>query len=399
MRQLVRVIVYNAQEDHSAAIRADLLSLDGVQIVAEVDEVALVEQAVRQFPAEILLVNLDPAPEVVLPVAASIAGSRSEPAVFVLSGSADAQLILAALRGGVREFLTRPLDRAQLSAAIDKIAAVSTSSQEVGRLISVFGTIGGAGASTIATNLAMELHSFNVRKGVAVVDLDFRYGQLATMLDLHADYTIADLCDTPEQLDPAMIDRAMVKHSSGLHLLARPNHFSQADQFTAAHCASVLSSLQQVYDYVIVDGPLRFDPGGVAVLDLADVGLFVIQLLVTSVRNMHRIFTALREGGYNLDRFKLVCNRVGQESGHLGIEHVEKTLGKKIAFQIPDDWKTVSSAINVGTPLIEMAPKARVRLAIREIAESIANPQSGTAAADRNGSRGGLLGRIFSGAT
>ncbi len=399
MRRSVRIIIYNTQADFSTAIRADLLGLDGVRIVAEIDEIGLVEQAVRQFPAEILLVNLDPSPSTTLPVAANIASTHSEPAVFVVSGSADARLILAALRAGVREYLTKPLDRSQLAAAIDKITDVTTSNQEIGRLISVFGTIGGVGASVIATNLAAEMNDLSSRKPVALVDLDFRYGQLATMLDVQADYTIADLCHTPEQLDLAMIDRAMVKHSSGVHLLARPNHFTQVDQITAANCASVLSSLQQVYEYVVVDGPLRFDPGGSAVLDLADVNLFIMQLLVTSVRNMHRIFVALRESGYNLDRFQLVCNRVGQESGHLAVEQVEKTLNKKIAYQIPDDWKTVSSAINLGTPLINLAPKSRVRAAIRNIAENIARPQPDLKAGSQHGTRGGLMGRIFSGAT
>jgi pilus assembly protein CpaE len=248
----------------------------------------------------------------------------------------------------------------------------------------------------IAANLAVELSDLSNEKPVALVDLDFRFGQLATMLDLQADYTIADLCETPEQLDPSMIAKAMVKHSTGLHLLARPNHFAQADQITAAHCASVLSALQQCYEYVVVDGPLRFDAGCPAVLDLADVSLFVIQLLVTSVRNAHRIFTELRDGGYNLERFHLVCNRVGQESGHLAIAHVEKTLGKKIAYQIPDDWKTVSTAINVGTPLIEIAPKSKVRAAIRTMAEHIANPQAAQAPLCHS-NRNGLLGRIFSG--
>ena len=397
MRQSVRVIVYNAQEEYSAAIRLDLLSLDGVQIVAEVDEIALVEQATKQFPAEILLMNLDPAPEVALSVAADVAGSQSGLAVFVLASSTDAHLILSAMRAGIREFLAKPLDRSLLAAAIEKIAAQHSSAQHVGRLISVFGTIGGAGTSVIAANLAAELSDLTSGKPVALVDLDFRFGQLATMLDLQADYTIADLCETPEQLDPSMIAKAMVKHSTGLHLLARPNHFAQADQITAAHCASVLSSLQQCYEYVVVDGPLRFDAGCPAVLDLADVSLFVIQLLVTSVRNAHRIFTELRDGGYNLDRFHLVCNRVGQESGHLAIAHVERTLGKKIGYQIPDDWKTVSSAINVGTPLIEIAPKSKARAAIRAMAEHIANPQAAQAPL-RHSNRNGLLGRIFSGA-
>lgn len=397
MRQSVRVIIANGDEDYSVTIRSELLGLDGVQIVAEVDELALVEQAVGQFPAEILLVHLDPVPEVTLPVAAKVAMAHPDLAVFVLSESTDPQHILTAMRSGVREFLTKPIDRGLVTAAIEKVVAQSGSAVEVGRLISILGTIGGVGASMLATNLAIELAGFAKDRPVALVDLDFRFGQLATMLDVQADYTIADLCSTPEQLDASIIDRVMVKHSSGLHLLARPNQFAQADQITAAHCASVLSSLQQTYEYVVVDGPNRFDPGGLAVLDLADINLFVMQLLVTSVRNVHRMFGELQEGGYNLDRFRLVCNRIGQDTSHLGIEQVEQTLNRKIAYQIPDDWKTVSGAINVGGALMDIAPKSRVRAAIREIAESIALPHDAAVKKSERGS--GLFGRIFSGAS
>jgi len=387
--------VFNGDEDYAAAVRADLLSIPGLQIVAEVDELTLVEQAVAQFPAEILLVHLDPLPDMALPVAASIARANEKPAVFVISESTEGQHVLTAMRAGVREFLTKPLDRILLTEAIEKLMAEQESSVERGRLVSILGTIGGAGASMLAVNLATELQEAAKKRPAAVVDLDFRYGQLGTMLDLQANYTIADLCDTPEQLDADVIEKAMVKHSTGVHLLARPNLFSQADQITAAHCAAVLSSLQQMYEFVVVDGPIRFDPGGLSVLDLADVNLLVIQLLVTSVRNVHRMLDELRDGGYNLDRFKLICNRIGRESAHLEIGHVEETLKRKIDHQIPDDWKTVSSAINMGASLAEFAPKSKVRAAIRELAEHIADPEGATSEAAAG--KGGFFGRIFSG--
>jgi pilus assembly protein CpaE len=401
MKQSVRVIVFNGDEEYSASIRADLLSIPGVQIVAELDELALVEQAVSQFSAEILLMHLDPAPEAVLPVAARMAASRGL-TVLVISSSADAQHILFAMRAGVREFLTKPVDRALLTSAVEKILVQSEASAEVGSLVSVIGTIGGCGASSLAVNLAVELNDLlkkpaqGARGTVAVVDLDFRYGQLGTMLDLQADYTIADLSDTPEQLDSAMFEKAMVKHPTGVHLLARPNQFAQADHITAAHCASVLSALQRLYSYVIVDGPNRFDSGGSAVLELADVNLLVIQLLVTSVRNVHRMLEGLREGGFNLSRFRLVCNRVGRESSHLCISHVEKTLNMKVWHEAPDDWKAMSTAINMGVPLIESAPKSKLRQAIREMAESLLNREPALAEAAATSGKGGLFGRIFS---
>lgn len=395
MRKSARIIIFNADEDYSAKLRNELLSISGAQIVAEVDEPALIEQAVNQFPCELLIVHLDPGPEVTLPIAAEVASAHPNLAVLVVSESTDGQHILAAMRAGIREFLTKPLDQQLLAQAVGKVMVQAGGTVELGQLFSVMATIGGVGASCVATNLAVEIQDLS-KKRVALVDLDFRYGQLGTMLDLQADYTIADLCDTPEQIDDAMIERAMVKHSSGIHLLARPNTFQQADQITAAHCASVLSSLQQLYDYVVVDGPNRFDPGGMTVLDLADANLMVIQLLVTSVRNVHRMLDELRDGGYNLDRFKLVCNRVGQESTHLAVSHVESTLSRKIDFQIPDDWKALSTSINMGVPLAECAQRSRARQAIREMAEQIVDPE-GPAEEQEHG-KGGLFGRIFSGA-
>lgn len=394
MRQSVRVIVYNADEEYSATLRADLLAIPGVQIVAEVDEVTLIEQAVLHFPAELVVIHLDPMPEVVLPVASAIASGNPKVSVFVVTASSDGQYVLAALRAGIKEFITKPVDREIVAKAMSKIAAQSESSQERGSLISVMGTIGGVGASTVATNLAVELAEFAKKKPVAIVDLDFRFGQLSTMLDLQPDYTIADLCDTPEKIDAGVIARAMVRHSTGIHLLARPNVFSEADQITAAHCAAVLSSLQQMYEYVVVDGPNRYDPGGLAVLDLADMNLVVMQLLVTSVRNVHRMLDELRGGGYNMDRFHLVCNRVERDSIHLEISHVEETLKKQVAHQLPDDWKSVSTSINMGVCLKDYAPKSKIRSAIRELAEKIAEPES-PAATSENGSKGGLFSRLL----
>ncbi|MBI4581745.1 MAG: hypothetical protein HY718_18760, partial [Planctomycetes bacterium] len=247
MRRSVRVIVFNADEDYAAPLRAELLHIPGVQIMAEVDEPALIEQAVGQFPAEVLMAHLDPAPDACLPIAARIATTHPDMAVFVISESTSGQHVLTAMRAGVREFLTKPLDAKLLTESIEKVLSQASSAVQLGTLVSVIGSIGGAGASVIATNLAVELASMVQERPVALVDLDFRHGQLGTMLDLQADYTIADLCDTPEQLDEGMIRRAMVKHSSGVELLARPNTFMQADQITAAHCASVLGTLQQLY--------------------------------------------------------------------------------------------------------------------------------------------------------
>jgi len=394
MASAVRVIVFNADENFAAELRTTLLSFEGVKIIAEVDEPVLLPQAAKQFPADVVIAHLDPDPEAVLHLAGQVASELPDLGVFAISESTDGQLILAAMRLGIREFLTKPVDTAVLGAALEKLTQRKIQSTVSGRLVTVLGAAGGVGATSIATNLAVELASL-APGGVALADLDFRFGQVATMLDLESTYTIADLCETHEQLEPQVIERALAKHDSGVRALVRPTHFAQAEGISSAHCVGVLSGLAAMHEYVVVDGPTRFDPGAKAVLDLADDILLTMHLLVPSVRNVSRMVEGMREVGFNLDRVKLVCNRAGRASGNLTIDDVRETLDMDVFAVLPDEWATMSGSINLGEPLAAHAPKSRIRMALRDLAERLHQRDHQTDEKEA-GRKGGLLSKIFS---
>jgi pilus assembly protein CpaE len=376
----VRVIVVNTDEEAAPELRALLLTVEGVKIVAEVDEPALLAQAVQQFPAEVLLLHLDPQPAALMEaVAPLITEHKDHLACIAMTENRDAELVMQAMRAGMREFLWKPFPPEQLSEILRRVGREApTSSRRAGRLIAVVGCCGGVGVTTIATNLAVELAQLDSWPGepgrpkVAVVDLDFRFGQVAMFLDAQPTYTIAELCDTPEHIESQMIERVMVKHASGVHVLAHPNDVEQAARISAAQCAGALAALLEQYDFVIVDGPVRFDPSARAVFDMTDMYLLVLQLLVPPVRNADRLLQELRRGGYNLDQVRLVCSRFGREAAYLEPADVETTLNRKLQWILPDDWKTASTAINVGAPLLDSAPRSKLRLAFQQMAHDIA---------------------------
>ena len=392
----VRFIIYNSDEQFGKELRALLLSFAGVKIVAEVDEVALLPQTVKRCPVDVLLVNLDPTPEAILPVAGEIATAESQLAVFAASSSTDGQLILNAMRLGLREFLPRPIDPTTLGDAIERVAAKRLDRTQQGKLITVLGCAGGVGATFLATNLAVELSQL-VSGDVTVVDMDYRFGQVATLLDVDAKFTLADLCNSPEALEASVVRRALEQHHTGVQVLSRPSHFAQADTITASACVGLLSGLLQFNEYVVADGPNRFDPSAKSVLDLSDITVLLVQLLVPSVRNALRILDGMREAGFNFDSIRLVCNRLGRESGHLSVQDVESTLGLKCYASIPDDWATVSSAINLGEPLLQNCPKSKVRAALRDIALRLHEAgNAGDEKKEDTNSKGGILDKIFS---
>jgi pilus assembly protein CpaE len=377
-----------------------------VRIVAEIDEPALLAQALGQMPAEVLLVHLDPNPAGMMDVVAPlIEAHKGQFAVIGMTEDRDAELVMRAMRAGMKEFLWKPFPPEQLSETLQRVGLdTNVDGRRLGRLISVVGTSGGVGTTQLAINLAVELAQLEdwpgasapeVRPRAAVVDMDFRFGQVAMQLDAQPTYTLAELCETPEQIDAQMIERAMFKHVTGVHVLARPTDLAQAERIHAGQAAGVLSALQEHYDFVVADLPARFDPSARAVFDMSDTYMLVLQLLVPSVRNADRILHELAGTGYALERVRLVCSRFGRESGYLEREDVEATLKRQIEFLVPDEWKTSAAAVNMGAPLLTIGPRTRLRQAYREIAEALAGDgqkeEEGPVAGSNDASRKGLF--------
>lgn len=383
MGQGTRVIVVNTDEQVASDLRAVLLSVDGVRIVAEIDEPAMLTQALSQLPAEVLLIHLDPNPAGMMDVVAPlIEAYKGRVAAIAMTEDRDAELVMRAMRVGMKEFLWKPFPPEQLGQIVQRLAREGAGSgRRLGRLISVVGTCGGVGATQLAINLAVELAQLEnwhgaptpgTRPRVAVMDMDFRFGQVAMQLDAQPTYTVAELCETPEQIDAQMIDRAMFKHSTGVHVLARPPDLQQAERISAGQAAGVLATLHEHYDFLVIDLPARFDPSARVVFDTADTYLLVLQLLVPAVRNADRILHELRDIGYAAERVRLVCNRVGRESGHLDQADVEATLQRRVEFLLPDEWKTSAAAVNVGAPLLTIGPRSKLRQAYSRIALALA---------------------------
>ncbi len=388
----IKIMLIQTDGDFATQVREMLLKKPDLKIVAEVEEPALFAQAVKQFPVDIALVNLDPNPEAILPIVGDVIASNRSLAVFAVSESTDGPLILKTMRLGVKEFLPKPVDANALSEAIDKVAVNRSEVGDLGTLITVMGASGGVGSTMLSTNLAVELASL-ADGSVTIVDLDYRYGQVATLLDVEPTYTLADLCGSPEHLETQVLNRALAKHESGVRVLSRPATFAEAEMITAASCVGVFSTLLEMNAFVVADGPTRFDLGAKSLIALSDVNLLIVQLLVPSVRNAVRIIETMRAGGYNLDRTRLICNRVGRDAGHLTVNNVGETLGMPVFASIPDDWTTVSGAVNLGEPLSFHGPKSKVRAAIKEIADHLHSPDVQTD--DKVARKKSLIGRIF----
>lgn len=384
----VRVIICDNDEASTKSTRDLLETVPGVLVLAELTEGGEVSSAIERYSPDLVLANLDPDPDKVLPVFARVAERHSGVAFFAISAKNDA--VLSAMRSGFSEFVRLPEESSRLTDAVGGMRRRSGTEGVTGQIVSVVGSAGGVGCTTLAVNLATELADKCGRE-VALVDLDFQFGHVAMMLDLDIQYSLADLCGESVTLDERLLRKAMMKHKSGVHVVSRPREFEDTADLSAEACVPVLTMLRKMYPYVVLDGPTRSDPTGRSVLDIADWNLLTVQPLVTAARNAKRILSALERMDFDKSRIQVVCNRGGGGLSHLNIQRLEKSLGHKIIISIPDDWMSVSASINLGEPLAMNAPRSKAREAICELADMIRG-SSGVAGGEKGS---GLLGRLF----
>jgi pilus assembly protein CpaE len=282
--------------------------------------------------------------------------------VGVTSGR-DIKLAIAAQRAGCAQFATRPLDANDLAAALRQAISRTPEAQAVGRTIAVLGAIGGAGSTTIACHLAVELAQ-STASTTALFDFDLEFGGVARAFDLKARYTVADLASAGA-VDSFLLDKTAVKLPAGVHVFARPRTIREAHEIDETAAAAILRAAGLTYRYLIVDVPHRLDPITGAAIEGCDKLLLVLQLTVPSLDNAARMLDVIAAEGIPKDRIEIVVNRYRKNMHSCTVEMVEKQLGYKVLTVVPSDYQSVRSAIDVGKPLGKRSP---VRSAIRAAA-------------------------------
>ena len=108
-----------------------------------------------------------------------------------------------------------------------------------------------------------------------------------------------------------------------------------------------------MFDYVLIDSLMSTDPIYQTVLSAADLNVLIMQLNVPSSKNTERFMGAMRRMGLDMTKVKVVVNRSTRKGYDIDPEEVEKALGVKIAWSVPNDFKkNAISAINYGEPLV-----------------------------------------------
>lgn len=293
--------------------------------------------------------------------------------VVILSVQSDPSYMRKAMLAGARDFLTKPPMIDELTDAVRRAGVLSQEERKksaqafpamptdgshiiagspipLGKVIVIYSPKGGTGRTTIATNLAIALHSEDSK--VALVDGNIQFGDVAVFLNEQGKNTVLDLAPRVDELDPDVVREVMVTHrASGVNILASPPKPEMADKVTGEQFSKLLNYLRRIYTYIIVDTASQLTEAVQSALDVADLIVLITTQDIPSIKNANLFLSLADASGIRRDHILFVMNRFDKRIA-ITPERVGESLRQEIAVVIPFDDKVVSYSVNRGVPFM-----------------------------------------------
>ncbi|MDA8345902.1 MAG: AAA family ATPase [Thermaerobacter sp.] len=298
--------------------------------------------------------------------------------VVVIGPDSDIASIRAAMQAGARDYLGEPITPEELQATLARLVQGERRTRR-GKVVTVFGTKGGVGKSTVAANLAVVLADRH-RQRVAIVDLDLEFGCAATLFGAHPGMTIVDICRRSGALNLAAIEEALTRSAhSSVEILASPPTPDLAAFVDGEgkrepdrnYVQEILRVLRASYDWVIVDTAVDFGEAVITALDEAERILFVTTPDVPALQNSAKGLDILLERlGYPADKLQVVLNRGNAGIGLSGDE-IAQVLDHPILYSLPSDGDVAVRAANLGIPLVRLRGRSALARGIARLGASL----------------------------
>jgi pilus assembly protein CpaE len=294
--------------------------------------------------------------------------------VFLTSARQDSEMLLKALKTGVKEFFPQPINKAEVMVSLAKLrksteaAGMQKATEKKGRLISVIGSKGGVGATTVAVNLAVSVKEMASEKSVVLMDMNPFLGGVQLFLNIKTSFSWVEGARDIARMDSTYLLNTLYKHSTGIHVLPAPSSPVGLETATPETMERLVGLLRSAFDIIIIDGCRSFDDLSLRMLALSDTILVVSELNFPSLVNAKKLLDTFDGLGLSYGKdIKAVINRY-QKKTTVSSGEAEKTLGRKIVSMIPNDYETTMSAINTGKTLSDVAWKSAVMENVRELA-------------------------------
>jgi pilus assembly protein CpaE len=208
---------------------------------------------------------------------------------------------------------------------------------------------------------------------VALVDLDLHFGTIALKLDTDPGSGLCEALEQPSRIDSLFIERAMVKVSDNLLVLAAEASAAQHLIVDAGAVDMLLYELRRKFARIVVDLPRAANPIQRVVLGGASHVVVVCERSLAGLRDTIRLQTLMRDQAPQVRLWLVEAGATGDRA-LIGKSEFEKGIAKSLDASISYDPKAAGAAANSGQPLPMAVPRSPAVKEFRQLAEMLAGP-------------------------
>ncbi len=358
------------------------------KLVGRVEGTSQALQMVKRSPVDVILA--DSAAQGVSEVhwIQKLATESASTMVIVIATNAEMDFVRHAMLTGAQGFLLKPFDLAELHKSIQQVHQLSLQRRaalagarpgELGsegptkaHTVAVFSPKGGAGATTLAVNLAVALQQ-QTNLPVLLVDADLRTADVDIFLSIFSKHSVYDLINLNQKLDKEVLDQVVTKHASGITVLRGEPQLQLDIAVGPGQMSSLVEGLSTVWPgFIVINTSDGLDRWTVEVLDAADTVLVVAKPELPVLRAT-RNFLDLAEAAADLNgKWQLVMTSY-QGQKMLRTADIEASIHYPIKATIAEDIAVVSTSINRGTPLMVSHRKSSIARDVLSLAKQLAD--------------------------
>ena len=290
----------------------------------------------------------------------------------------DINLYREIVGAGVADYLIKPLTEKSLSAALRRAQETPATPGENrsnkaaannAEKITVIGSRGGIGASTVAVNLAW-IMGMERKVKTTLVDLDLEFGTVALSLDLEPTRGLREALESPARVDSLFLESATARLTDNFAVMATEETLTGDNEFNP-EAIEVIFEMLGSQDAVVLDLPRTI---GYAMRNRAFAAssriVLVTDISLAGLRDSLRLLGEIDSAAKGVP-VTVIATQTGGPKQAMPIKDFAKALGHKIDFQMPDEPKAVAEATNNGKPIAQQAKRSKTSKALHVVVENL----------------------------
>lgn len=351
----LRDAVHDALSDGNGAV-ATCRDLDelGTRLRADESMVVLVDDDARDW---LVLDKLEP-----------VINRHTHSRFMLLTGERTPQIMMRAMQIGVRYVQAKSEIAADLNASVGALAGTLNHRQASrGSIITLLSAAGGCGATTLATNMGLEMHARGTGS-LLLVDGDQHYGALGTFLNIEGRYGLNYLLNATDSIDTVLLQSTAYHYQEGLDVLLNPIGEPRGNGNSAQRFSELLEICAQAYGTTIIDLPRPSPDALKEAARASTLLLIVMQPAIKDIRTARMLMQMLEAGGTAPGQILIVINRYQNHRHPIQLPQIQKVFPAAELLCVENDFANANRAATEGQPLRQCARKSRVARDVAELA-------------------------------